>query len=124
MQFESWVDAQIREATERGEFDNLPGAGKPITGIRRTDPDWWIKDKMRREGIERPASEAELLRAEVAELDTILADARTEDEAREIITDLNARIRTARLRRGSLPTRVVELVDVDDTLRRWQTRNR
>jgi hypothetical protein len=30
MSFESWVDKQIREATERGEFDGLPGAGKPI----------------------------------------------------------------------------------------------
>ena len=24
-----WVDLQIRQAMERGEFDNLPGAGKP-----------------------------------------------------------------------------------------------
>ena len=28
--WESWVDEQIREAQERGEFDNLPGRGKPI----------------------------------------------------------------------------------------------
>ena len=28
--WEKWVDQQIREALERGEFDNLPGAGKPI----------------------------------------------------------------------------------------------
>jgi DnaJ family protein C protein 28 len=28
--WESWVDQQIREAQERGEFDNLPGTGKPI----------------------------------------------------------------------------------------------
>ena len=27
---ESWVDQQIREAQERGEFDNLPGTGQPI----------------------------------------------------------------------------------------------
>jgi hypothetical protein len=27
--YESWVERQIREATERGEFDNLPGAERP-----------------------------------------------------------------------------------------------
>jgi DnaJ family protein C protein 28 len=27
---ESWIDQQIREAQERGEFDNLPGKGKPL----------------------------------------------------------------------------------------------
>ena len=26
----SWMDQQIREAQERGEFDNLPGTGKPL----------------------------------------------------------------------------------------------
>jgi hypothetical protein len=38
------VEKQIREAQERGEFDNLPGAGKPLRGIDadRDDPDWWV----------------------------------------------------------------------------------
>ena len=28
--WESWIDQEIREAQERGKFDNLPGRGKPI----------------------------------------------------------------------------------------------
>jgi hypothetical protein len=36
MPYESWVDRQIREAIERGEFDNLPGQGKPIKGLQET----------------------------------------------------------------------------------------
>ena len=28
--WESWIDQQIREAQERGAFDNLPGRGEPI----------------------------------------------------------------------------------------------
>lgn len=28
--WENWIDQQIREAQERGDFDNLPGAGKPL----------------------------------------------------------------------------------------------
>ena len=28
--WESWIDRQIREAQERGDFDNLPGKGQPL----------------------------------------------------------------------------------------------
>lgn len=28
--WESWIDEQIREAEARGDFDNLPGKGKPL----------------------------------------------------------------------------------------------
>jgi DnaJ family protein C protein 28 len=28
--WESWIDQKIREAQERGDFDNLPGKGKPL----------------------------------------------------------------------------------------------
>ena len=31
--WESWVDRQIRDGIERGEFDNLPGKGRPLEGI-------------------------------------------------------------------------------------------
>jgi hypothetical protein len=50
--FESWVDRQIREATERGEFENLPGAGKPLRGEGKPyDEMWWVKEKMERENL-------------------------------------------------------------------------
>jgi hypothetical protein len=38
-QWESAVDRQIREAQERGEFDNLPGTGKPLR-LEDWDRDW------------------------------------------------------------------------------------
>ncbi|MGD2205726.1 MAG: DUF1992 domain-containing protein [Anaerolineae bacterium] len=28
--WESWIDQQIRQAQERGDFDNLPGQGQPV----------------------------------------------------------------------------------------------
>lgn len=28
--WESWIDQQIREAQDRGDFDDLPGKGKPL----------------------------------------------------------------------------------------------
>ena len=33
--FESWVERQVREARERGAFDDLPGAGKPLPQDQR-----------------------------------------------------------------------------------------
>ncbi|MEO6090084.1 MAG: DUF1992 domain-containing protein, partial [Umezawaea sp.] len=50
--FESWIDRQIREAAERGEFDNLPGAGKPLPGLQGpVEEQWWLKGYLRREGL-------------------------------------------------------------------------
>jgi Domain of unknown function (DUF1992) len=31
--WETWIDAQIRVATEAGAFDKLPGAGKPLRNL-------------------------------------------------------------------------------------------
>ena len=52
MSFTSWIDQQIGEAQERGEFDNLPGAGKPLP--RRSGADdglAWVRELLRREGL-------------------------------------------------------------------------
>lgn len=41
---ESIAEERIREAMERGEFDNLPGHGKPLPLEERgpfEDPTWW-----------------------------------------------------------------------------------
>jgi DnaJ homologue, subfamily C, member 28, conserved domain len=40
-QWESAVDKQIREAQERGEFDNLPGSGKPLN-LQDWDKEWGL----------------------------------------------------------------------------------
>jgi len=40
-QWESAVDKQIREAEERGDFDNLPGRGKPLH-LEDWDAEWGI----------------------------------------------------------------------------------
>ena len=48
----SWVDLQVRRAMERGEFDDLPGQGKPIQDLGvEHDPDWWVKKLVERESV-------------------------------------------------------------------------
>lgn len=49
---ESFVERQIREAHERGEFDNLPGAGKPLPDLDRPhDELWWVRKKLKDENL-------------------------------------------------------------------------
>jgi hypothetical protein len=91
--WEAWSERQIREATERGDFADLPGAGKPIPDIDRPhDEMWWVRDKLRREHVSYlPPSLAARKEAEDA-LDAA-RHARSEAEARRIIEALNGRIR-------------------------------
>lgn len=120
IRFESWVDRQIREAMERGAFDNLPGAGRPLE--LSDDPDWWIKSKMEREGIKPAVPEAIALRREVDALQDTLADVHTREAARAICDDLNARIKQHYLSASVRPTVLVRRVDVDAELRLWEQR--
>ena len=47
------ADNKILAAIEAGEFDNLPGLGKPCALIDMPyDPHWWIRSKMKREQID------------------------------------------------------------------------
>jgi Domain of unknown function (DUF1992) len=50
---ESLVERRIREAMERGDLDNLPGAGKPIPDLDENEDELaWVKRWMKREGID------------------------------------------------------------------------
>ncbi|HET6242100.1 MAG TPA: DUF1992 domain-containing protein, partial [Arthrobacter sp.] len=47
-------DNRIQQAIEEGQFDNLPGTGKPIPDIDEPyDPMWWVKQWVRREKLGR-----------------------------------------------------------------------
>ena len=121
--YESWVDRQVREAIERGEFDNLPGSGKPIPGLNgRDDENWWIKSKLQHEDIRGVLPASLALRKEVEELPATLADERHEDAVREIVRDLNRRIRESHLRREEGPMIIVHTVDVEAAVEAWRAR--
>ena len=79
--YENWVDRQVREAQERGEFDDLPGAGRPIPGVAKHDPNWWVKGLIEREKISAPLPPGLALRREVEQLPTALAGVRDEAAA-------------------------------------------
>ncbi|WP_083583933.1 DnaJ family domain-containing protein [Rhodococcus zopfii] len=122
--FESWVERQIRVAQERGDFDNLPGAGKPIPHYD-DDELWWVKDYLRREGL---SAEALLppplqLRKEIERLPEVVRDIPTEDGVREVVAELNRRVADCLRAPDRLPV-PLHLVDADDTVRRWRADRR
>ncbi|MFD4183025.1 DUF1992 domain-containing protein [Rhodococcus sp. NPDC058514] len=121
--FESWVERQIRLAQERGEFDNLPGAGKPIPHLGDDDELWWVKNKLRAEGL---STEALLppslqLRREVQRLPDTIADLPTEQSVRDVVAELNRRIADY-LRAPSAPVVPVHRVDADALMSIWRAR--
>ncbi|MFI6263551.1 DUF1992 domain-containing protein [Micromonospora sp. NPDC051006] len=120
--WEATVEAQIRSAQERGEFDNLPGAGKPIPGRNQPyDESWWIKSFMEREKL---PSELLLptplqLRRKIERVPHDVRDLPTEQAVRAFCAVLNAEV-MAWLRMPTGPKVVVRPVNVDEVVRRWR----
>jgi DnaJ homologue, subfamily C, member 28, conserved domain len=124
MPYESWVDRQIREAIERGEFDNLPGQGKPIKGLNgRDDENWWIKAYLEREQLPLPLPTALALRKEVMTIQSTLADVTDEQSVREIVADLNHRIAESHRIRTDGPPIVIGLVNMERAVAEWRRRS-
>lgn len=121
-QQQTWVDQQIRVAMERGDFDDLPGAGKPLRDLgSQHDPDWWLKQLVERERIAvLPPSLA--LRKEDAELDDRLDRLAAEREVREAVEDFNERVVAARYRPPEGPPLITMPRDVEETVAGWRER--
>jgi muconolactone delta-isomerase len=83
-----FVEEHIRLAQERGDFDNLPGAGRPIESLERGyDPNWWARDfmeRLRAEDTERSRSAG--LEGKLATVWGLT----TETRVRAAVADLNA----------------------------------
>ncbi|HTF08899.1 MAG TPA: DUF1992 domain-containing protein [Asanoa sp.] len=119
---ESLIDAQIRAARENGEFDDLPGAGKPLPGHAEPyDEQWWLKEFARREGV----SGAGLLppSVQLARLVERLPDEvrrlPSEQLVRETAADLNREILDYQIH-PSQPFVPIKRVDVEAMVTIWR----
>lgn len=122
-QQQTWVDQQIRVAMERGDFDDLPGAGQPIRDLGSDhDPDWWVKRLVEREKITGVLPPSLALRKEDAELDERLDRLAAEREVRREVEGFNARVIRARYTPSDGPPLVTMPREVDETVAAWSER--
>ena len=120
IRFESWIDRQIRQAAERGEFKDLPGSGAPLPDLGGSyDEMWWVKRKLRRENLSYlPPSLA--LRKEAHDAAQQAVRSGSEAELRERIEAINDRIRAA-IRMGIRGPEVnLAPFDVERIVREWR----
>jgi hypothetical protein len=120
--FETWVERQLREAAERGAFDDLPGAGRPIPDLDKPhDELWWVKQKLRRENFSYlPPTIA--LRRQAEEALEAAAQAGSEDEVRRIVAGINARIIEGNRKAASGPPLNLAPFDVERVVGDWRDR--
>ena len=104
---EKIAEKKIREAIERGEFANLPGAGKPL----RLEDDSMIPEDLRvaykilkNAGCIPPELE---LRREIITLRDLLRSIEDDDDKREKIQELNSKL----LKFNIITRRTVDLDD-------------
>jgi hypothetical protein len=122
MAYESAFEAQIRQAQERGEFDNLPGAGKPLPGAGEPyDENWWLKEWVRREDISSVLPASLTLRKDAEDLMKVLSGKTSETEVRRIVGELNSRI--LRAQRGLIdgPPVLLSMFDMEEVVDRWRS---
>jgi hypothetical protein len=119
------AEIAIQQAMRRGDFENLPGAGKPLSGINpngRHDPDWWMRRKIEREQLRGIGPAAYTLRTEDAELDAKLDGLHRADDVRAVLDDFNLRVIEARRQLLGGPPVVTTPRDVDAEVAAWEQR--
>ncbi|MEU4695652.1 DUF1992 domain-containing protein [Nonomuraea dietziae] len=119
--FETLIDRQIREAQERGEFDNLPGAGKPLPDRNEiADELWWVKRKLAEENLSMPLPPSLALRKEVHAALAQARGATTEAEVRRILEEINERIVEGNRKAMSGPPLNLMPYDIEEFLDEWR----
>ncbi|MET8580563.1 DUF1992 domain-containing protein [Streptomyces collinus] len=119
--FESWVDKQIRDAQGRGEFERLPGVGEPLPADLDSTYDelWWVKRKMAREGL-AVLPPALALRKEAEDALAAAYAAPSERAVRQIITEVNVKIRDMMFKPPPGPPLGKKPYDVDEVVQEWR----
>ncbi len=121
--FESWVENQIRSAEERGAFEGLSAAGKPLTGLDKEQTSYeWALDWARRQDVDPrgmlPPGLA--LRREKEDLPDRLLRLSSEGAVRAVLEDFNARVDAYWRAPADGPQVPIGQVDVEETVTSWR----
>lgn len=118
----AFVETAIQQAIRRGEFDDLPGAGKPLQLAPTHDPDWWIRRKIQAEQLRGLGPPALTLRVEAAEMHDRLDELTREVDVREHLDDFNRRVIEARRQLLGGPPVVTSTREVEADVAAWRER--
>lgn len=118
-EYESPVDQAIREAMERGEFDNLPGAGKPLPQ-KDSSGDYFLARWSAQEESGRPFLPMSLqLRKEAHDIRDRVSRERSEPKVRDLVDDLNVRISNEIRMPTSQPPLAMRQLNADEIVADW-----
>ena len=118
--WKSWIEAQIRVATEEGAFDNLPGAVSPSRiSVRNTTRCWWQKQLVRARADLHTAA---IARAAPQGGDGARHDREAPDEAtvRRRVAALNVEIAKVNATVVEGPPTRLGTLDVDQVVAQWR----
>lgn len=115
------VESAIDQAARRGDFDNLPGAGKPLDLPAAHDPDWWINQRLASGEIDSQAllPVVVLLRKEFEQRHETLAALPSAQAAREYAEDYTERVHQDR-RANPFQRMLAPAWDPEDAVARWR----
>lgn len=118
-----YVETAIQQAIRRGDFDDLPGAGKPLEGLGdRHDPDWWIRRKIQTEKLTGLGPPALMLRTEAAQFEDRLDALTRAADVRAHVEDFNRRVVDARRQLLGGPPVVTPTRDPEADVVAWEER--
>lgn len=115
------IEGAIEQAVQRGDFDDLPGAGKPLDLPATHDPDWWIKQRLAEDDVDRDAllPAVMLLRREHDALEDTLAAMPEEAAVREYAEDYTSRVLSDRVS-NPMARQVAPTLDADEAVEIWR----
>lgn len=117
------VESALEKAIKRGDFDDLPGLGKPLSGLHNSqDPDWWVKTKMDQEDMSGVAPAAFQLRKENAALEDTVDAFSKEADVRSYLAGFNDRVRDAIMDLREGPPVFTPPRKVEDEVAAWRQR--
>lgn len=117
-----WRERQLQEALDRGDFDNLPGAGKPLTGLGRplSAGDWAVRWARRTGGDLTAALPLALaMRREREQLVAAIPTLGSPGQVRTLVADFNVRLDQGYRRPQADPPLAVPFLDVEKQVQRW-----
>ena len=124
MSFETWIDHQITQAQERGAFEGLPGAGRPLPRRAGEQSSYeWALEWARREngGTDGMLPPGLALRKERDELPGVVARLPTETAVRAVVEEFNDRVAEHWRRPADRADAVPGMADPDALLDHWRT---